>query len=134
MDRRVSASVCSTLRGLRTWHVGTLLAREPGDLLLGRLSCFRAVRIGKARRTQIFPWVGKPGYNLTTDLADEAIKYMQELNAAAPDKPFFLYYVPGGTHARTSRPRSGSRNSRANSTWAGTLCASRSTLTRNGSE
>ena len=22
-----------------------------------------------------------------------------ELNAAAPDKPFFLYYVPGGTHA-----------------------------------
>ena len=50
-------------------------------------------------QTQIFPWVGKPGYNLTTDLADEAIKYMQELNAAAPDKPFFLYFVPGGTHA-----------------------------------
>ena len=27
--------------------------------------------------TQIFPWVGKPGYNLTTDMADEAIKYMR---------------------------------------------------------
>ena len=49
--------------------------------------------------TQIFPWIGKPGYNLTTDMADEAIKYMNELNDAAPDKPFFLYYVPGGTHA-----------------------------------
>jgi arylsulfatase A-like enzyme len=49
--------------------------------------------------TQIFPWVGKPGYNLTTDMADEAIKYMGELNAAAPEKPFFVYYVPGGTHA-----------------------------------
>ena len=49
--------------------------------------------------TQIYPWVGKPGYNLITDMADEAIKYMTELNAAAPDKPFFLYYVPGGTHA-----------------------------------
>ena len=49
--------------------------------------------------TQVFPWVGKPGYNLTTDMADEAIKYMSELNAAAPDKPFFLYYVPGGTHS-----------------------------------
>ncbi len=49
--------------------------------------------------TQIFPWVGKPGYNLTTDLADEAIKYMKALNAAAPDKPFFVYYVPGGTHS-----------------------------------
>jgi arylsulfatase A-like enzyme len=50
-------------------------------------------------QTQIFPWIGKPGYNLTTDMADEAIKYMNEINAAAPDKPFFLYYVPGGTHA-----------------------------------
>jgi arylsulfatase A-like enzyme len=44
---------------------------------------------------QIFPWVGKPGYNLTTDMADEAIHYMKELNAAAPDQPFFVYYVPG---------------------------------------
>ena len=49
--------------------------------------------------TQIYPWVGKPGYNLITDMADEAIKYMTELNAAAPDKPFLLYYAPGGTHA-----------------------------------
>jgi arylsulfatase A-like enzyme len=49
--------------------------------------------------TQIFPWVSKPGYNLNTDLADEAISYMQHLNAAAPDKPFFVYYVPGATHA-----------------------------------
>jgi len=49
--------------------------------------------------TQIFPWVGKSGYNLTTDLADEAIKYLKQVNAAAPDKPFFLHFVPGGTHA-----------------------------------
>ena len=32
-------------------------------------------------------------------MADEAINYMKQLNAAAPDKPFFLYYVPGGSHA-----------------------------------
>jgi len=50
-------------------------------------------------QTQIFPWLDKPGYNLITDMADEAIKYMGELNAAAPDKPFFLHYVPGGTHS-----------------------------------
>ena len=42
---------------------------------------------------------GKPGYNLTTDMADDAINHMRQLNAAAPDKPFFVYYVPGGTHA-----------------------------------
>jgi len=50
-------------------------------------------------QTQIFPWIGKPGYNLTTDMADEAIEHINKLNAAAPDKPFFVYYVPGGTHA-----------------------------------
>ena len=49
--------------------------------------------------TQVFPWIGKPGYNLTTDMADEAINYMKQLNAAAPDQPFFLYYVPGGSHS-----------------------------------
>jgi arylsulfatase A-like enzyme len=49
--------------------------------------------------SQVFPWVGKPGYNLITDMADDAINYMNSLNAAAPDKPFFLYYVPGGTHS-----------------------------------
>jgi len=49
--------------------------------------------------TQIFPWVGKPGYNLITDMADEAINYMGQLNAASPDQPFFVYYVPGGSHS-----------------------------------
>ncbi|MBR0823855.1 arylsulfatase [Bradyrhizobium liaoningense] len=49
--------------------------------------------------TQVFPWVGNPGYNLTTDMADDAIAHLRQLNAAAPDQPFFLYYVPGGTHS-----------------------------------
>jgi arylsulfatase len=49
--------------------------------------------------TAIYPWIGKPGYNLMTDLADEAISYMQLLNATAPEQPFFLYYVPGATHS-----------------------------------
>ncbi len=49
--------------------------------------------------TQVFPWVGKKDYNLITDMADDAIRYLRELNAAAPDKPFFLYYVPGGSHS-----------------------------------
>ena len=49
--------------------------------------------------TQITPWIGRKDYNLTTDMADEAVKYMHTLNACAPNKPFFLYYVPGGTHS-----------------------------------
>jgi hypothetical protein len=39
-----------TRRGLRTWHVRTLLAREPGDLQSDRWREYRsAARIGKAR-------------------------------------------------------------------------------------
>jgi arylsulfatase len=49
--------------------------------------------------TQVFPWINKPGYNLTTDLADDAIQHLSGLNAVAPDKPFFLYYVPAGAHS-----------------------------------
>ena len=49
--------------------------------------------------TQIYPWVGKPDYNLTTDMADEAIQHMKMLDATAPDQPFFIYYVPGGSHS-----------------------------------
>jgi arylsulfatase len=49
--------------------------------------------------TQIFPWREQPGYNMITGMADDAMRYLKELDAAAPNKPFFLYYVPGGTHA-----------------------------------
>ena len=49
--------------------------------------------------TAIYPFQGNPGWNLTTAMADEAIQYMKQLKEVAPDKPFFVYYVPGGTHA-----------------------------------
>ena len=49
--------------------------------------------------TAIYPFQGNPGWNLTTAMADEAIQHMKELKEVAPDKPFFVYYVPGGTHA-----------------------------------
>src|SRR5664280_226804 len=47
----------------------------------------------------IYPYVGHPGWNLTTAQADDAIQYMKRINSLAPDQPFFIYYVPGGTHA-----------------------------------
>ena len=49
--------------------------------------------------TAIYPFQGHPGWNLTTAMADDAIQYMKQLKEIAPDKPFFVYYVPGGTHA-----------------------------------
>ena len=49
--------------------------------------------------TRIYPYVGNPNYNLTTDMADDAISYLNQLDELDPKKPFLLYYAPGGTHA-----------------------------------
>jgi len=49
--------------------------------------------------TQIYPFKGKPGWNLITGMADDAIEYLNRINQIQPDKPFFVKYVPGATHA-----------------------------------
>jgi arylsulfatase A-like enzyme len=49
--------------------------------------------------TPIQPFLGKPGWNLITAMADEAIQHIKMLNEVQPDRPFMVYYAPGGTHA-----------------------------------
>jgi arylsulfatase A-like enzyme len=50
--------------------------------------------------TAIYPYVGQQGkWNLTTAMADDAIHWLNQLNDINPEMSFFLYYVPGGTHA-----------------------------------
>jgi arylsulfatase A-like enzyme len=39
------------------------------------------------------------GYHLTEDLADRAIDWVRQQKALMPDKPFFVYFAPGATHA-----------------------------------
>jgi len=49
--------------------------------------------------TQIYPFKGKPDWNLVTGMADDAIAYLTQLNQTMPDKRFFVKYAPGATHA-----------------------------------
>ncbi|MFC0288019.1 arylsulfatase [Kaistia hirudinis] len=49
--------------------------------------------------TAIYPFEGNPGWNLETGMADEAIQHVKQLKEIAPGKPWFVYYVPGATHA-----------------------------------
>jgi arylsulfatase len=49
--------------------------------------------------TAIYPFLNNPTWNLETAMADEAIHYMKQLKELAPDERFFIYYVPGATHA-----------------------------------
>jgi len=49
--------------------------------------------------TPIEPYLDHPGWNLITAMADEAIGRIEMLSAVQPDRPFMIYYAPGGTHS-----------------------------------
>ncbi|NOD48492.1 sulfatase-like hydrolase/transferase [Ruegeria sp. HKCCD5849] len=44
-------------------------------------------------------------YHLDEDMADRAINYIREQHALAPEKPFFVYYAPGTSHAPHHAPQ-----------------------------
>ena len=39
------------------------------------------------------------GYHFTEDMTDRAIDWIRQQKALMPDKPFFIYFAPGATHA-----------------------------------
>ncbi len=44
-------------------------------------------------------------YHLTEDMADKCIEWMQAQQAMTPDKPMFIYFAPGATHAPHHAPK-----------------------------
>jgi arylsulfatase A-like enzyme len=55
--------------------------------------------------TPVLPPFGDPNYILIHDLADRSINWILTQHAAAPDKPFFLYFAPGNSHAPHQAPK-----------------------------
>jgi arylsulfatase A-like enzyme len=51
------------------------------------------------------PKTPEQGYHLTEDLADNAIAWIRTQKSVAPDKPFFIYWAPGATHAPHHVPK-----------------------------
>ena len=45
------------------------------------------------------PATAEEGYHLTEDLTDRAVSWVHQQKALMPDKPFFVYFAPGATHA-----------------------------------
>jgi arylsulfatase len=45
------------------------------------------------------PTTPEEGYHFTTDMTDHAVRWVRQQQALASDKPFFMYYAPGATHA-----------------------------------
>ena len=46
-----------------------------------------------------------PNYNFMTDMTNQAIHWMQYQKSLTPDKPFFIYFAPGATHAPHHVPK-----------------------------
>jgi arylsulfatase len=46
-----------------------------------------------------------PNYHFMTDMTNQAIRWMQSVKSLTPDKPFFIYFAPGATHAPHHVPR-----------------------------
>ncbi len=46
-----------------------------------------------------------PGYNFMTDMTDQAIAWTKFQKSLTPDKPFFIYFAPGATHAPHHVPK-----------------------------
>ena len=44
-------------------------------------------------------------YHFTTDMTNQAIAWVRQQQSLTPDKPFFIYYAPGATHAPHHVPR-----------------------------
>jgi arylsulfatase len=51
------------------------------------------------------PKTPEEGYTLTEDLANRAIAWVRQQKALMPDKPFFMYFAPGATHAPHHVPK-----------------------------
>ena len=45
------------------------------------------------------------GYHFTEDMANKAIGWARQQKALMPDKPFFMYFAPGATHAPHHVPK-----------------------------
>jgi arylsulfatase len=46
-----------------------------------------------------------PNYYMTTDFADKSIAWVRKVTSISPDKPFFMYFAPGATHAPHHVPK-----------------------------
>jgi len=46
-----------------------------------------------------------PNYHFMNDMTNQAIRWVQSVKSLTPDKPFFVYFAPGATHAPHQVPK-----------------------------
>jgi arylsulfatase A-like enzyme len=65
--------------------------------LAGEVSQYEPVMTRNTTQAPLHHDPKKP-YHVTEDIAQDAIKWLREQKAYAPEKPFFMYWAPGAAH------------------------------------
>jgi len=65
--------------------------------LAGEVSQYEPVMTRNTTQAPLHHDPNKP-YHVTEDIAQDAIKWLREQKAYAPEKPFFMYWAPGAAH------------------------------------
>jgi arylsulfatase A-like enzyme len=55
--------------------------------------------------TRVYPKVDDPGYHFTNDMTDQAVAWMNTQQSLTPEKPFYMYFATGATHAPHHAPK-----------------------------
>ncbi len=55
--------------------------------------------------TRVYPDVDAPGYHFTNDMTDHALAWMNTQQSLTPEKPFYMYFATGATHAPHHAPK-----------------------------
>ncbi len=55
--------------------------------------------------TRVYPKVEDPNYHFTNDMADQALAWMNTQQSLTPEKPFYMYFATGATHAPHHAPK-----------------------------
>jgi arylsulfatase A-like enzyme len=87
----------------RNWPVGRGFERYYG-FLGGETNQWYPDLVYDNHPTEQPSWP-EDGYHLTTDLTDKAIEFIKDSKMLVPDKPFFMYFCPGATHAPHHAPK-----------------------------
>ncbi len=86
------AKLVRSINGPSAWALNTSTASSAVTRINGNRTCFRNTNTNLSLSR-------KPGWNLVTGMADDAIDYLSRLDQTDPSKPFFIKYAPGATHA-----------------------------------
>jgi arylsulfatase len=55
--------------------------------------------------TRVYPNVDDPNYHFTNDMTDQALSWMNTQQSLTPEKPFYMYFATGATHAPHHAPK-----------------------------